>query len=291
MYIRKYYRKRIWTSAIIFIIMSVLIFMANNSEDLKEWVFQSLNISDKSISKNTEQEILTTKFPKSILPNSPFRQKLLLKSQYTVFFDESTLQARYTIHKIKAENTLGKASRYDIKLKEDEDFKVNTARWSDYSGSGYDRGHLVPAADFLCCQTMLNETFVMSNIAVFDSVLNRYAWQELEQKTRKAARKKGEIYVITGPIFLNKLDFIGKTNLLQVPTHFFKILVFYATGKSVPAEISAFLLPNQAIYHFDERQHLSTVDQIENLSELDFFWSLEDTLENHLEKEKKNGFW
>lgn len=72
---------------------------------------------------------------------------------------------------------------------------------SDYEGSGYDKGHMAPAADFKSSQIAMNSTFRFGNAIPQTPQSNRGVWKQLEDATREVAIRRGEIYVITGPIY------------------------------------------------------------------------------------------
>ncbi len=290
MALRKYYRRKILASFSFFLIMLVLTFFAKNKNQIFTYFTKLGNIPQKNNELNHDlpPEILQS-YPNSVLPFTQTAGSFLIKPNYAVFYDESVHEAIYTIHKLTKEDARGDASRYQVRFNEMEDLNIETAVWGDYSGTGYDRGHLVPAGDFRCCQNLMNETFAMSNVAPFDSVLNRNAWQELEGAIRKAAQQMGEIYVITGPVLANKLDFIGRSNLIKVPTHFYKVVAFVPEGKVFPEKVNAFLLPNIPVLHFDKNRTNISIDKLEELSGIDFFNKMEDNLEIVLEKEKNSS--
>lgn len=109
-----------------------------------------------------------------------------------------------------------------------------------YKGSGFDRGHLAPAADQPDAQSMA-QSFALSNMVPQDPTLNRKVWSKLEEDTRKyASRAGGDVYVFTGPLFNDgqKLRTIGKGDV-WVPTHMFKLVYDASNGKAW-----AHVLPN-----------------------------------------------
>jgi endonuclease G len=70
-----------------------------------------------------------------------------------------------------------------------------------FSNSGYDRGHLAPAADFKENPAGMSQSFYTSNIVPQHPDNNRHIWARLEKNTRAWAMQKGQVYVITGPVF------------------------------------------------------------------------------------------
>ncbi|KZT03557.1 uncharacterized protein LAESUDRAFT_814639 [Laetiporus sulphureus 93-53] len=137
------------------------------------------------------------------------------------------------------------------------------AKLQDYFRSGYDRGHMVPAADAKISQTAMDETFLLTNIAPQVGVgFNRHYWAYLEDWCRRLTSSFADVYVFTIPLYLPKLDSDGKWRVthevigsppnVSVPTHFAKVvLTSRPSSPSTPDvhEIStgAFVLPNAPI--------------------------------------------
>ncbi|KAH9951504.1 hypothetical protein B0H21DRAFT_818535 [Amylocystis lapponica] len=137
------------------------------------------------------------------------------------------------------------------------------AKLQDYFRSGYDRGHMVPAADAKISQTAMDETFILTNIAPQVGVgFNRHYWAYLEDWCRRLTASFSDVYVFTIPLYLPKLDTDGKWRVthevigsppnISVPTHFAKVIL--AAKPSSPStphiqEIAtgAFVLPNAPI--------------------------------------------
>jgi len=147
---------------------------------------------------------------------------------------------------------------------EDESLpSVFRSKLQDYFRSGYDRGHMVPAADAKSSQEAMDETFLLSNIAPqVGAGFNRHYWAYLEDWCRRLTGSFSDVYIFTVPLYLPKLESDGKWRVthevigsppnVAVPTHFAKVVL--ATKPSSPAtpdipEIStgAFVLPNAVI--------------------------------------------
>jgi endonuclease G len=72
----------------------------------------------------------------------------------------------------------------------------------DYTGSGFDRGHQAPSADFKSSAKLMEDTFFFSNVVPQEGKgFNQGIWKRLEALVAKLAIDRGEIYVITGPIY------------------------------------------------------------------------------------------
>ena len=157
---------------------------------------------------------------------------------YCLGFNKEHKQANWVYYELGSANLTGKASRKN-------DFRVDPkiSRWSatpdDYKRSGYDRGHLCPAADMSFNAKAMSETFYMSNMSPQVPMFNRGIWKELEEHVRNRARKE-KLYVVTGPIFKSNKGAIGKGKV-TVPGYYYKL--FYSPSKQ---QMIAYVLPNEA---------------------------------------------
>ncbi|OBZ75205.1 Nuclease 1, mitochondrial [Grifola frondosa] len=137
------------------------------------------------------------------------------------------------------------------------------SKLQDYFRSGYDRGHMVPAADAKISQAAMDETFLLTNIAPQVGVgFNRHYWAYMEDWCRRLTSTFADVYVFTIPLYLPKLESDGKWRVshevigtppnVSVPTHFAKVvLTSRPSSPSTPhiPEIStgAFVVPNAPI--------------------------------------------
>ena len=158
---------------------------------------------------------------------------------------------------------------------------------NDYKYTGYDRGHLVPAADMKISLKAMNESFYMTNMAPQVPSFNRGIWKKLENQVRRIAKVEKKIYVITGPIFNFKKKYLKKDKKLFIPKQFYKII--YIDHAKYPKMI-AFLLDNtKSNRHIDE--YIVTVDKIEKLTGIDFFQGMNNKLEDNLESSVEQLTW
>lgn len=129
--------------------------------------------------------------------------------------------------------------------------KSMRASLSDYSGSGYDRGHLAPNAN-MANRSQQYDSFSLANIAPQSPRNNRYIWRNIESATRYLTQQYGEVYTITGVAFTGK-----KTKQLAkrvlVPSHFFKAVYIPATNQA-----GVYYAPNDE----SERIEVISVDEL-----------------------------
>ncbi|WP_405044070.1 DNA/RNA non-specific endonuclease [Paracidovorax wautersii] len=105
------------------------------------------------------------------------------------------------------------------------------AELDDYKGSGWSRGHMAPAGDMGTAESMA-QSFSLANIVPQDPKQNGGSWAKIEDDTRKyVMRARGDVYVITGPVFEPGARKIGSTGV-AVPTHLFKLVYDPSRGKA-----------------------------------------------------------
>ncbi|MFA5143291.1 MAG: DNA/RNA non-specific endonuclease [Candidatus Omnitrophota bacterium] len=153
----------------------------------------------------------------------------------------------------------------------------------DYKNSGYDKGHLAPAADMARDTQTMSESFLLSNMTPQVGIgFNRGIWKNLEEKVRSWVHQKKNIYVFTGPIYANSTYKTIGPNRVAVPAHFYKIIVSCTeTGENLDS--IAFILPNQKGPGNMLPQFITSIREIEKRTGLDFMHDLDDDIENKLE--------
>ena len=161
---------------------------------------------------------------------------------------------------------------------------------TDYRRSGYDRGHMCPAADCKYSRQAMNECFLLTNICPQTHGLNAGDWKELETKTRQWAERYDSIYVVCGPVIEKgrKYDTIGK-NRVTVPEKFYKVLLrFTAPGQ---AQAIGFIYDNGEATDRPLESFAVTVDSVEALTGINFFSKLDKRVERKAESQFDMKYW
>ena len=214
------------------------------------------------------------------LPNS--NGEIVNHKYYSLSYSEEYEQAEWVFYEIKKERTLGLASRVN-NFRSDEKVNSNSATIYDYKGSGYDRGHLAPAADFSFSSIAMSESFYMSNISPQNPSFNRGIWKKLEHLVRTWG-SKSSLYVATGP-FLDDCSLTIGINKVCVPKFYYKVIYEPKDKKMI-----AFVLSNEK-GQYNLSYYVTSVDFVEKKTDIDFFPLLEDKLEQKLESEIKIENW
>lgn len=205
------------------------------------------------------------------------------KRTYTLSYSEEHEQAEWIAYILKASDI----KEVDFKrpyFEIDNNILTGAAHWKNYKKSGYNKGHLCPAGDRRSNFKDYEETFLTSNITPQKYDFNAGIWNRLEQKVRYWVKKQESIYVVTGGVLTDDLETIGFENV-AVPKYFYKVLLSKDHKKMI-----GFLLPHQdskkPLYSF-----IKPVDEIEKMTGVDFFPSLEDDLESKLESDTNYDNW
>lgn len=149
---------------------------------------------------------------------------------------------------------------------------------ADYTGSGYDRGHMCPAADQKWSIDAMNDCFVMANMCPQLHDLNAGAWEKLEEKERVWAKRDSAVMIIAGPIYTDGETWIEKSGV-RVPDAFFKVLI--APYLVEPRGI-AFVYPHMKCPG-NMQDYATTIDEVEKMTGFDFFAALPDDIEKKVE--------
>ncbi|WP_248850598.1 DNA/RNA non-specific endonuclease [Thiomicrospira microaerophila] len=156
----------------------------------------------------------------------------------------------------------------------------------DYTGTGYDRGHMAPNHVIATRygQNAQHQTFLMTNITPQRPNLNRRAWQRLEEiAANHFSDNLGAFWVVTGPIFDEKPQFLPGYKMIAIPKAFYKIFIREAEDPNEPPKVLAFIMPQNLNGNEDLSDFLVSVRDIEQQTGLDFFHKLDDAVEAYVE--------
>ena len=232
-------------------------------------------------------------------PKSEDKIQSIKHISMTLGYSEPDEQAAWVQHMVIPEVEFANVSRTnDFRVdslvetgsSQEEDFFLKSVAEDgeiEYDGFGYDRGHLAPSADFRWSQKALSESYFYSNMSPQKPEFNRERWAELEAWVRTYVIDFAEsVYVVTGPVLKNGLKQQG-INKVSIPDQFYKI-VLDLDGDEHKA--IAFLMPNEHCA-YPVSGYTTTVDEIEKLTGLDFFSSLQDNEEIKLEAMNSFDDW
>jgi endonuclease G len=155
----------------------------------------------------------------------------------------------------------------------------------DYSGSGYDRGHMVPSADRFGNVKLNEDTFLMTNIVPQTAALNQFPWEKLESYARSLVYRGSEVYTIAG-VYGENGRLRGR---VTIPTNCWKVIVVFPRGQHADridpnTRIIAVDMPNiDGIEAATWETYKTTVRAIEQKTGFDLFSSLPRDFQERIE--------
>jgi endonuclease G, mitochondrial len=207
----------------------------------------------------------------------------LKNEAYIAGYSESRRDPLWVAYRVQPAVTTAKA-RPAFRTDNRTTAKVRT---SDYTGSGYQRGHMAPnkaiAEDF--GEEAQLQTFLLSNICPQTAELNEHVWENLEVSERKYADRFEEVWVIDGPIFadLNGGHTDRLASRIAVPSAFYKILIDEQDHRGGRPRMFSVIMPQNVKGTDLPQQFLTSVSEIEKETHLDFFWKLDAATQAELE--------
>ncbi|MDQ3799157.1 MAG: DNA/RNA non-specific endonuclease [Acidobacteriota bacterium] len=182
---------------------------------------------------------------------------------------------------------LGSAPRQD-------DFRADTSLpsgWyrvtaSDYTNSGYDRGHMCPSADRTLTVADNSSTFLMTNMIPQAPDNNQQTWANLESYSRTLAGGGNELYIISGGQGTGGFIAAGR---VAIPAYTWKVIMVLPSGTSDVSRVTsstrliAVWMPNQNGISSDWRAFRVSVDYVESMTGYDFFSNVPDVVESQIE--------
>lgn len=204
---------------------------------------------------------------------------------YSVSYNKDTRQPNWVAWHLTAEHTDGPIGRLS-NFHEDEEVPAPRATLADYRKSGWSRGHMCPAGDNKWNETAMYESFALTNVCPQNASLNSGLWNSIEMDCRKWAKKYGDVYIVCGPVFLNKEHETIGENRVVVPEAFFKVILCLQ-GK--PKAIGYIVRNTEGKKKKD--LFVNTVDDVERITGMDFFPALPDDIENEVEAHADLSVW
>ena len=225
-------------------------------------------------------------------------EQILKRKGYTVSYNSETKNPNWVAWHLTKSHTYGSFQRRQEMFSEDESVKAPRATNNDYFNSRYDRGHMCPAGDNKWDKEAMTQSFLFTNICPQNHGLNKYEWNDLEIQCRDWAREYGAVDIVCGPLYSSKggrykvgssrepqQKTIGR-NKVWVPDAFFKV-VLCRQGR--PKAIG-FVYRNEGVKQL-KTEAVRTVDEIEALTDIDFFPALDDEMENRIEASANLSDW
>ena len=202
---------------------------------------------------------------------------ILKRIGYVTSYNKDTRQPNWVAWHLTAEHVDGDVPRLNNYF-EDEDVPLPRATDDDYRHSGWTHGHMCPAGDNKWNEEAMRESCLLTNICPQHGSLNSGLWNTIEGNCRQWAKKYGDVYIVCGPVFLNREHETIGENKVVVPEAFFKVILCL---QGTPKAIGFVVRNNEGKKKKD--QFVNTVDDVERITGYDFFPALPDSIEDVVE--------
>jgi len=210
------------------------------------------------------------------LPKYDADDTIIKHRGYTLSYNPKYKQANWVAYLLTKDETVKRFQRGEFFA---PDPMIPETNFSiDYQKSGYDRGHLAPAADMGYSMETMVQSFFYSNMSPQLPRFNRRIWKKLEMQVRNWAVEYDSLYIVTGPVFSDSMKVIGPHRVV-VPKAYYKVLLQKRNGEWIGI---GFVLPNASLKG-NIMQFATSIDKVEELTGIDFFWVLEDEVELKIE--------
>ena len=220
---------------------------------------------------------------------------IVFHKAYTLNYNEKYEQAEWAAYLLTKEMITKENARKND-FREDTLVATKSAKPSDYIRSGYDKGHLVPAADMGINKVIMSESFYMSNMSPQKPGFNRGIWKRLEEKVRQFAAENDSLFIATGPVLNEdtleskqkiKFERIGK-NKVAVPHLYYKVVAVYKHS-GIHKGIG-FLVANNPSNE-DLEKFAVPIDSIEVITGINFFEKIPKAIQDKIEREQNLNEW
>jgi len=224
---------------------------------------------------------------------------LLVKEEYTLSYNQSKATANWVAWHLD-NSWIGEAERQDD-FRPDETLPENWYRviTSDYTNSGFDRGHLCPSADRTRSITANSNTFLMTNIVPQAPRNNRSVWASLESDCRASLEKGNELYIYAGVEGKGGTGSNGAAtkvdNQITVPAYLWKVIVILPEGNGDISRIDentriiTVKIPNNQDVESDWGIYRISLDDLESSLGYDFLSTVPENVQNVIESRVDDG--
>ena len=263
---------------IILILLGLIIFICLPKEQDETAIQKASTASDNFSIENVEIQIKNVEIPAKLTDR---KELIIIHAGHTVSYNSDWKIPNWVAYELTKEEVAGELPRSNSFKPDPNVPKEESAIDDDYKNSGWDRGHLAPAADMKWDKNAMKASFYFSNICPQNRNLNAGDWKDLEEQIRILATQKGNIYVVSGPVVSKKSKTIGQNNV-AVPDAFFKALLRNNEGEW---SAIAFKFPNKSGKSRPLSTYAMSVKEVEAITGIDFFHNLPDSIEEKIESQ------
>ena len=249
-------------------------------------IYYLMTLMGESESPSYSTSIANLEIPCTIHNNAT--EQIIEHIGYTVSYNHNWNLPNWVAYELSADEVAGVEERSNH-------FKPDPLVWGtpvvtkDYANSGYDRGHMAPAADMKWSEQAMEESFYMTNMCPQIHNLNAGDWKALEEYVRSLAKQYDHVYICCGPIVTNTSTRIGQNEQIVVPQSFYKVIIRQKGSSWTGIGFVMANKPKEGKYTLSH--YVKTINEVETMTGIDFFQNLPDDVEETIEGNYNLSDW
>ncbi len=218
------------------------------------------------------------------LPAEKPREEIVKHEFYTLSFVEGYELASWVAYELTVEETSG-SLEYKEKYMEDPLISTGSATCKDYKKSGYVAGQLVPVEDMRFSEEAIKESFYLSNIVPQKPAFNKYTWKRINDMIREWVKESGSLLIVSGPVLADAPFPTFGPSKVSIPSRYYKVVLDLQGKKGMGIVVKNSMASGSL------KPFAMSIDEVEKITEIDFFHSLDDDLENEIESQFDVSAW
>jgi endonuclease G len=218
------------------------------------------------------------------LPAPLPRQQIIHHEHYSLSYVEGYELPSWVAYELTKEEASA-VMEYKAKYSEDPDVTTGSATMKDYKKSGYIMGQLVPVEHMMMSKNAVKESFYLSTIVPHKLAFNKYVWIEFAKTIKAWAYECGKLYVVTGPVLADSPFPTFGPSKVSIPERYYYVLLDSADMRG-----AGFVMRN-SMASGTLKQFSMSIDEVEEITGIDFFPALPDDQENAVESKFEADRW
>ena len=218
------------------------------------------------------------------LPAPLPRQQIIHHGNYSLSYVEGYELPSWVAYELTKEEAKSEIE-YKVKYSEDPDVTTGSATLKDFKKSGYIMGQLVPVEHMMMSKDAVKESFYLSTIVPHKLAFNKYVWKVLGEIIKAWAYECGSLYVVTGPVLADSPFPTFGPSKVSIPERYYCVVLDTEDNRGV-----GFVIKN-SMASGTIKQFAMSIDEVEKITEIDFFPALEDEQEEFIESKFEAEKW
>jgi endonuclease G len=222
---------------------------------------------------------------------------LIERAQYVLSYNDSKRTANWVCWNLNRSD-IGNTPR-TLGFRSDPELppSFKSVKDSDYTGSGFDRGHVCPSKDRSDSEENNKVTFFTTNIVPQSAECNRGGWERFESHCRDLTHNGSELYIVAGPFgeggtgLHGKMEAIGKPPI-TVPSAVWKVVMVLPNKDALPTQTTRTLavwIPNDKTVPEDWKPYAVSIAEVEKRTGYKFFPVVPDDIANKIKTHVDRG--